>query len=268
MCYYNQNMVQVHDMQTNNVTMLINNVWTRDAIPEQLRVFIHTNGIDAILDKQDGDGFQCLDTDGADIDIEGNYEFTIQCHQASDDAPWLAVIDVVITDDAICASNDVPHPCFPDGDPILESCSWRIVVPCSEEALCTKEPTSSPTGTPTNSPTESSTDSPTDGPTATPIASPTITPTGDPTSDFVEFGDDDDDGTIYFPPVGPEECPADVLLVKQEGITDYPKDTVQVVSQDTTTVTIEITQTYTDSTSTIDMQQFQQTLFGDCWVVH
>jgi len=55
------------------------------------------------------------------------------------------------------------------------------------------------------------------------------------------------------------------LLVKQEGSTDYPNGAVQIISQDTTSVTIELTQTYTDSTSTIDSiyYQFKKNVYSD-----
>merc|ERR1711907_813302 len=81
---------------------------------------------------------------GTDIDIEGDNEFTVQCYQTGPDEPFFAVIDVVITDNFICATNDVPHPCNPDGLPILESCSWRIVIPCDYDQMCTDPPTVPP----------------------------------------------------------------------------------------------------------------------------
>jgi len=53
--------------------------------------------------------------------------------------------------------------------------------------------------------------------------------------------------------------------VKQVGITDYPKDAVRIISHDTTSVTIELTQTYTDSASTIDSiyYQFKKDVYSD-----
>lgn len=314
MCYYNQDMVQINEMNTTEVTVAINNVWTRDAVPQQLRVFVHTNGIDSILDKQEGDGFQCLNTDGSDIDVEGDNEVSLECFQESEDAPWLAVIDVVITDEIICGSNDVPHPCFPDAGPILESCSWRIVIPCGHEALCTEEPTSSPSYSPsgvptqspsyspsgyptttsptispsiepTTSPTSEPTGSPSAGPTATPTTypssgpttvspttSPTSSPTTSPTSSpsdsptaqvtpepsaklvTLKTGDDDD---IFFPPIGPAACPEDILLVKHTGVTGFADQAVRVVSQDSSTVTVEIVQKYTKPSSSITSWYYQ-----------
>merc|ERR1712157_491693 len=41
-------------------------------------------------------------------------------------------------------------------------------------------------------------------------------------------------------------------LVKQVGITDYPEDFVKIISQDETSVTVELVQTYTDPDKVID----------------
>lgn len=275
MCYYNQDMVQINEMNSNDVKVAINNVWTRDALPEQLRVFVHTNGIDAILDKKDGDGFQCLNTDGSDIDIEGDNELSIQCYQESEDAPWLAVIDVVITDEIICASNDVPHPCFPDSEPILESCSWRIVVPCEQESLCKDEVTSS---SPTNFPTSYLSESlsspssfnpttstptillmtnPTTGPTNSPSVAPTVSSTASPVPTHVH--------DLVIPPVGPPECPEDIKVISHDGVTNLPDHTVKIVDQNSSTVTVQLVQAYTDSSSAIGSwyYQYQQNSFSN-----
>jgi len=293
-------MVQINEMNSNDVTVAINNVWTRDALPEQLRVFVHTNGIDAILDKEDGDGFQCLNTDGSDIDIEGDNEVSIQCFQESEDTPWLAVIDVVITDEIICASNDVPHPCFPDSEPILESCSWRIVVPCEQEAFCKDEPTSSPLNFPTSDPSASTsfptsfdptTSSPTIGPTTSPTiepttslsvaptasrtASPTVGPThsltsnpsASPTSsstiNLTRLGQPTD--SEDFPPAGPPECPEDIKVISHTGITNLPDHAVKIVNQNSSTVTVQLVQAYTNSSSAIGSwyYQYQQSSFSN-----
>merc|ERR1712188_193674 len=167
MCHRSPDMVQINDMNTEEVTIAINNVWTQDVLPTQMRVFIHEDGIDAI--SKGGEGFKCKDEEGTDIDIEGDNEFTVQCYQMGPDEPFFAVIDVVITDNFICATNDVPHPCNPDGLPILESCSWRIVIPCDYDQMCTDPPTAGPTA----SPSESHSFLPTDGPSLTPSLSPT-----------------------------------------------------------------------------------------------
>lgn len=288
MCYYNQDMVQINGMDTTDVTLTINNVWTRNAAPEQLRVFIHTNGIDAVLNRQESDGFQCFDTEGSDIDIEGDNEFTVNCYQESQGSPWLAVIDVVITDEAIDATNDVPHPCLPDEHPIFESCSWRIVIPCKNDALCSEQPTSYPISSSTGSPTSLSPSfgptgrPPTNSPTAVPVASPTASPSPDPTTALViaattsptvtptarpstgeptfkldPFGKDDETGGTFFPPIGQKECPVDILLLRHNGITGYPDSAVRIINQDRSTVTVKLTQNYTDASSTIDSIYYQ-----------
>merc|ERR1712188_224019 len=178
MCHYSPDMVQINDMNTEEVTIAINNVWTQDVLPTQMRVFIHTDGIDAI--SKGGEGFKCKDEDGTDIDIEGDNEFTLQCYQAGLDEPFFAVIDVVITDDFICATNDVPHPCNPDGLPILESCSWRIVIPCDYDQICTDPPTVAPSELPSDGPSMEPSSIPTAGPTASPSESHSFLPTDGP----------------------------------------------------------------------------------------
>ena len=193
MCDYNHDMIQINDMNTNEVTLTFNNVWAQNDMPDQLRIFVQTNGVNVILDGQGSDDFQCLNTEGSDIDFEGENEFTVECYQESPDDPWLAVIDVVITDETIGNTNNVLHPCFPYNDPILESCSWQIIVPCRYDALCTDEPTSSSptsssTGIPTTlSPSSGSTENlTTDRSNATATVSPTSSslnsvPTASPT---------------------------------------------------------------------------------------
>ena len=290
MCYYNQDMVQINEMSTTDVTVQINNVWTRSALPEQLRVFAHTDSIDAILDRQDGNGFQCLNNDGTDIDIEGENELSVQCFQESEDSAWLAVIDVVITDEIICGTNDVPHPCFPDEGPILESCSWRIIIPCEHEAICTEEPTTSPSNSPTSEPTVSPTDYPTlspttsptavptESPTSSPTSSPTTTPTAGPTSNptespiakptteptarFTQLEGSEDNDDYGFPPA---ECPDDIQVIQHTGVTDLPDHAVRIVSQDNSTVTVQLVQAYTNASTAIGSwyYQYQQGIFSN-----
>lgn len=298
-------MVQINDMNTTDVTLAINNVWVQDDLPEQLRVFVHTNGVKAIFDKHDGDGFQCLNTEGSDIDIEGENEFTVSCYQESRDDPWLAVIDVVVTDESICGANDAPHPCFPDQEPILGSCSWRIVIPCSYNLMCSESPSSTPTttsmGTPTTlslssspttrpttnslnitpsfNPTTSPTSSlnlnltlaPTFANTATPTAIVTTTPTASPTTfptlDSIIMTNPSTSPTAHaidgnaleasFRSIGPTDCPADILLLNHNGSTAYPDHAVQIISQDTKTVTVKLTQGFTDPSTSIDSVYYQ-----------
>merc|ERR1711907_331161 len=153
MCHYSPDMVQINDMNTEEVTIAINNVWTQDVLPTQMRVFIHTDGIDAI--SKGGEGFKCKDEEGT-------------------------VIDVVITDNFICATNDVPHPCNPDGLPILESCSWRIVIPCDYDQMCTDPPTVAPSELPSDGPSMEPSELPSDGPSMEPSSIPTAGPTASP----------------------------------------------------------------------------------------
>jgi hypothetical protein len=113
-----------------------------------------------------------------------------------------------------------------------------MVVPCESNALCTEEPTVSPTASPNITPT-------------------TRQDTAEPTFQLDPFGGDDDTDDIFFPPIGPEDCPNDILLLSHTGVTTYPKDAVRIVSQDRTSVTVELTQTYTDSDSFIDNIYYQ-----------
>merc|ERR1711904_470965 len=194
MCNYDESMVQIKDMNKDEVIIAINDVWSPDALPEQMRVFVHTDGVDALSRR--GGGFQCLEEEGSEIDIKSTDEFAVQCHQAGPDEPFLAVIDVVITDDWICGTNEVHHPCDRHGDPILESCSWRIVIPCDDGDIFTEPP-------------------------------------------IVVNGEDDDDDFIFVP-----DCPEDVKVVKQVGVTEFPDPTeaVKIVSQDLSTVTVKLNQ--------------------------
>lgn len=229
MCYYDPDMVQIQEMKTSEVTVAFINVWTESVLPEQFRVFTHTNGADAILPA--GDGFQCEDEDGDEIDIEGENELTLECYRVADTDQWLAVIDVVITDENICGTNDVSHPCAPEADPILESCSWRILVPCVPEDMC-----------------EGGYDT-SDG--------ATETPTSVTTKELEELAIEDDDDRFYKPVDPNSQCPGDSLLIKQEGVTNLPAETVQILSQDETSVTISLTQSYTSADSTIDQVYYQ-----------
>merc|ERR1712238_127444 len=66
---------------------------------------------------------------------------------------------------------------------------------------------------------------------------------------------------IRFPPIGPEECPYDILLLKHDGVTTYPKNSVRVLSRDAKTVTVDLSQLFTTSTlanpTTIDYIFYQ-----------
>jgi hypothetical protein len=241
MCEYHDDMIEIMEMSTSEVLIKINDVWAApNANPEFMTIFVHNNGIDSVLQQNAGDGFQCLDDEGTYTPVIGAEEpLPIKCFQASEDvdAQWLAVIDVVITDDIICATNDVPHPCFPDAEPILESCSWRIVIPCEQEAVCTEAPTPSPTKLPT---------------------------TEEPTHPLVPLGDDDvTEDDRYFPPVGPEECPEDLLILKHIGTKEYPNEAVEIISQDKETVTVQINQKYSETSVSSMYYQFYENHFDN-----
>jgi len=68
---------------------------------------------------------------------------------------------------------------------------------------------------------------------------------------FDKLENDDTDG-LMFSPIGPEQCPNDVLLVNHTGDTPYPDDFVRIVSQDMTTVTVELVQMFTESSTSLD----------------
>merc|ERR1719464_797621 len=172
----------------NSVTVTINDVWTDVGVvvPNEIQVFVHTNGIDSILRKNgDGDGFQCLNNDGTDINVvanNNNNTMNIQCYQESTNDPFFAVIDVVITDPIICGTNEVGHPCYPNYEPVLESCSWRVLIPCESDQLCTNEPSNSPSVLPSISPSSSPSTTPSSIPSDSPSGSPSSSPSGTPSS--------------------------------------------------------------------------------------
>jgi len=128
---------------------------------------------------------------------------------------------------------------LPSNLPSLRRSSSPSAVPLTEP------PTKSPTESPTEPPTKSPTESPTEPPTKSPTKSPTETPTKSPTESIAE---------------SPPSCPDDIVLVKHTGVTAYPEDAVRIVRQDTTTVTVELKQTYTDTddlNSCIDQLYYQ-----------
>merc|ERR1711971_1437184 len=77
-------------------------------------------------------------------------------------------------------AQDVSHPCMPDVL-IMQSCSWRLVVPCEGEDLCTPDPTTTPSMSPTGTPTATPSGTPTKDPTMHPTPVPTMYPTPVPT---------------------------------------------------------------------------------------
>jgi len=245
MCHYDENMVQIEAMEETSVTVSIENVWLPGYPPSVITVYSGTGSEDA--------PFQCLDEEGYDVPVlvsdkeVGENSLDVQCYQAGDGEPYLARIDVVITDPFICGSNEVDHPC--KDEPILESCSWRIIVPCEPSAMCDpQEIVESPSAAPSSSPI--------DAPSALPSSSPID-------SAPVETLGEDDDKTLDILPPMTNDCPEDVLLLTKEGVTEFHDDSVVVVSQDTTSVTIALQQMYTSPEETLDhvFYQYQQDYF-------
>jgi len=264
-CVYDSDMVQINEMNGTDVTVQINNIWTMNVMPSQTQVFIHTNGVDAVRPR--GDGFQCEDDDGTDVDIEGDNEIqNIQCYQedpGNPDSPFLAVIDVVITDPFITGSHTVTHPCMPDV-PIMESCSWRFALPCVAEDMCTDEPTPSPSAYPTDLPSAPPTGLPSVSPTMSPTSS---APTTYPPTPFPSAHPIAENAT---PPPTEKECveyernpcPADIVQLHEVGVTPLPSTYFRIVSQDTDTVTVQFKNMY-DLEIPHMFYKYKQDYFGD-----
>jgi len=165
-----------------------------------------------------------------------------------------------------------PEEPSPTGSPITLSPSARPTASLTgtDPTAAPEEP--SPTGSPTNlSPSASPTASLTGtGPTAepeepSPTGSPiTLSPSARPTASLTGTGPTAEpeepsptgsptaSPTPLFPLIGPETCPNDILLMAHTGITAYPDDAVRIISQDSTTVTINLAQTFTSPDLTID----------------
>lgn len=173
----------------------------------------------------------------------------------------------------LCILNTDPPTNSPSGSP--SSTPTRSPAPSlSPSSKPSASPTSQPTTTnrlsstptiainePTSIPT-SYTSIETEEPTGSlsPSQAASEGPTVGDIEEIEEFGTDDgtDDRLFPFPPVDPEgECPGDILLVSQVGVTELPSDLVEIISQDTTTVTVSVTQSYTSSNSTIDQMYYQ-----------
>jgi hypothetical protein len=145
--------------------------------------------------------------------------------------------------------------------------------------------TSSPTSSPSSSPTNSPTTSPTMSPTVSPTASPTLSPTSVAESVSVPFPDDialvrTKGATESSPAKGLKSasgsvrkvpCLEDILLVKTDGVTKYQpakedfdaSGAVNIVSQDKSTVTVELVQAWNSPIEKIFYQykadMFEQT---------
>lgn len=184
---------------------------------------------------------------------------------------------------SLCILNTDPPTASPSASPSI-SPTTTFSPSSSPSASPSSSPSSSPSASPSSSPSASPTATPTIKPTSLPTTSPSVSPTAAPTTspsgapstgaptttptaspsiesriddDFEERGDDDDSDDIFFPPVGPDDCPEDILLFEQIGVTPFPKDAVRIVSQDTESVTVELVQTLTDSATSVDRMYFQ-----------
>lgn len=196
---------------------------------------------------------------------------------------------------SLCILNTDPPTASPSASPSVSptttfspSSSPSVSPSSSPSSSPSASPSFSPSASPSSSPSSSPSASPSSSPSATPTATPTIKPTAAPTKspsispseapstgaptvsptvspsiesriddDFEERGDDDDSDDIFFPPVGPDDCPDDILLFEQTGVTPFPKDSVRIVSQDTSSVTVELVQTLTNSATSVDRLYYQ-----------
>merc|ERR1712176_431082 len=123
----------------------------------------------------------------------------------------------------------------------------------------------SPTSSPTSSPTTSPTTVPTDSRTSNPTESPTVRPTLRPTARFTQFAQSDDENDDIRYPENPAECPEDIRVVHHDGVTNLPDDAIRIVSQDSSTVTVQLVQAYTNSSSAVGSwyYQYQQSTFSN-----
>ena len=62
---------------------------------------------------------------------------------------------------------------------------------------------------------------------------------------------------MFNPLIGQPEYPGDILLIRHEGVTDYPAGAVSIIIRDTTSITVALTQTYTSPSSNIDKLYYQ-----------
>lgn len=250
---YNDSMVEILSMNTQTVDIKINNIWLGSS-PDSVMIFEHNDSADTLI----GNGFSCSNPNGAEIvldSISGEDTINVQCyalHGEEGSITMLAVIDVLIGDPDICATNSVTSPCDSAME-IEEACKWRLVIPCAKEAMCTDEPSYSPTATPSASPSMT----PTVIPTAPPSATPTVSPSAKP-SEYIEPVveiEETEEEEVPIIPVGPPECPEDEFLVFHQGVTSLPSGSVEIISQDTTTVTVALSQKW--SLTEVDFIYYQ-----------
>lgn len=251
-CFFSEDMIFIEQQNTTEVGLRINNVWSK-TLPQDVILFSHSNGVNSV---RGGNGFECDSEDGNAIDLAGSDEIMVQCHSEGDGEPYLAVVDLMIIDSNIPV-NDVNHPCNPN-EVIPNACSWRMVIPCEEDVMCTPEPTDSPSVYPTYVPTfGESTGSPT---TLTTFHSESPTTgttfhekTESPTHDLDRHTNDDESNDIVYE----SECPEDIVLLEQEGVTEFPEGGLYVVGREDGTVTVKLTQTFTDATVDSLFYQYQ-----------
>jgi len=123
----------------------------------------------------------------------------------------------------------------------------------------TDTPTLAPTAEPTNEPTVALTKEPTETPTTmaptttAPTTSPTFHPAAITEPPIVTNGaDDDTTDDTFLPPF----CPDDITLAVTNGVTDWPatenKPVVEIISQETSTVTVGLNQQWTNGDQSID----------------
>merc|ERR1712057_65484 len=79
---------------------------------------------------------------------------------------------------------------------------------------------------------------------------------------IITNGEDDDNVPTFLPPME-NDCPEDIILIDHIGVTPYQEDSVVIVSQDTTSVTVALQQMYTSPEETLDhvFYQYQQDYF-------
>merc|ERR1712194_356173 len=152
-----------------------------------------------------------------------------------------------------------------DGECVVTPALAPTAEPTNELTVAptTKEPTDTPTLAPTAEPTDAPTvapptKEPTDTPTtAATTTAPTTNPTFHPTAitepPIVTNGADDDttDDTFLLP-----FCPDDITLVVTNGVTEWPtpenKPVVEIIRQETSTVTVGLNQAWTSGQQSID----------------
>jgi len=144
----------------------------------------------------------------------------------------------------LCILNTDPPTASPSSSP-SESPSASPAPSAAPSEL----PSDGPSMSPSTTPVESSSDMPSDGPSMSPSLSPVRDSLTQPP--IITNGGDDDDDPSFLPPIG-NECPEDIVLIDHQGVTPYVEDSVVILSQDTTTVTVALQQAYTSPSEDVD----------------